>query len=59
MSIILRTKNSPKRLHIHSYVEFSRSVDWKMMAIISLKMKNLGFEIFLESGFLDGNHCLR
>ena len=28
------------------------------MVVISLKMKNPGFEIFIESGFSDGNYCL-
>ena len=28
------------------------------MAITSLKMGNQEFEIFFESGFSDGNHCL-
>ena len=58
-SIILQTKNFPRGLLIHRYVEFSQSDDWKMMAIISLKMRNPGFEIFIESGFSDGNHCLK
>ena len=35
------------------------NIDWKMMAITSLKMRNLGFRICLESGFSDGSHCLR
>ena len=59
MSIILQTKNSPNRLLINRYVEFSQNVDWKMMAIISVKMRNPGFEIFIEYGFSDGNHCLK
>ena len=50
-SIILHTKNFPRRLLIHRYVEFSQNVDWKVMAIISLKMRNPGLEIFFESGF--------
>ena len=57
--IILQTKSLPRRLLIHRYVEFSQSVDWKMMAIISLKMRNPGLEIFIESSFSDGNHCLK
>ena len=28
------------------------------MVIISVKIKDQGFEIFFESGFPDGNHCL-
>ena len=59
MSIILQTKNFTRRLLIHRYVEFSQNVDWKMMVIISVKMRNSGFEIFFESGFSDGNHCLK
>ena len=51
MSLILQTKNFPRRLLIHRYGEFSQNVDWKMMAIISRKMRNPGFEIFTESGF--------
>ena len=50
-SITLQTKNFPTRLLIHRYVEFSQNVDWKMMAIISLKLRNPGFKIFIESGF--------
>ena len=55
-SLILQTKNFPRRLLMHRYVEFSQNVNWKMMVIISLKMRNSGFEIFIESGFLDGYH---
>ena len=29
-----------------------------MMAIISFKMRNPVFDIFIESGFLVSNHCL-
>ena len=29
------------------------------MMVISLKMRDPGFEIFIESGFSDGNHCLK
>ena len=29
------------------------------MAIISLEMRTPGFEIFIESGFSDSNHCSR
>ena len=54
----MQTKNFPRRFLIYRYVEFSQNVDWKMMAIISLKRRNFGFEIFIESGFSDGNHCL-
>ena len=50
---------SPRRLLIHRYVEFSQNVDSKMMAIISLKLRSPEFEIFIESGFSDGNHCLK
>ena len=32
------------------YVAFSLNVDWYMMVINSLKMRNLGFESFFESG---------
>ena len=58
MSIILQTKKFPIRLLIHRYVEFSQNVDLKMMPIISLKMRNHGFKIFIEAGFSDGNLCL-
>ena len=54
-----QTKNFPRRLLILRYVEFSQNVDWKMMVIISLKMRNPGFEIFIESGFSAGNLCLK
>ena len=52
-SIILQTKQFPQttRLLIHRYVEFSQNVGWKVMVIISLKIRNLGFESFPESGF--------
>ena len=43
--IMLRTKIFPRRLQIHRYVEFSLKVDWKMMVIVSLKLRNLEFEI--------------
>ena len=55
---ILQTKHFPRRLLILRNVEISQNVDWKMMAIISLKMRNPGFEIFIESGFSGGIHCL-
>ena len=55
----MQAKNLPRQLLIHRYVEFSQNVDWNMTSIISLKMKNPGFEIFIESGFSDGNHCLK
>ena len=58
-SIILQTKNFPRRLLIHRYVEFSQIVYWKVMAVVSLKMRNPGLEIFFESGFTDGNHFLK
>ena len=58
-SIILQTKNFPRRLPINRYVEFSQNVDWKEIAIILLKMRHLGLEIFFESGFADGNHFLK
>ena len=58
-SITLQTKNFPRQLLIHRYVEFSQNVDLNMMSIISLKMRNPGFEIFIESGFSDGSHCLK
>ena len=54
-----KQKISPRRLQIHRYIEFSHNVGWKMMAMISLKMRNLGFEIFFESGFPEINHCLK
>ena len=58
-SIIFQTKIFPRRLLIHRYVEFSQNDDWKMMVIISLKTRNPEFEIFFESGFSDGNNCLK
>ena len=36
-------KNFLRQLLIHRYFEFSSNVDWKMMVIISLKMRNPGF----------------
>ena len=39
-SIILQTKHFPTRLQIHCYVEFLPNVDWKIMAITALKMRN-------------------
>ena len=59
MSVTLQTKNFPRKLLIHRYVEFSQNVDWRMIMIISFKMRNPGFEIFIESDFSDGNHCLK
>ena len=52
-------KKIPRRLLIHRNVEISQNVDWTMMAIMSLKIRNPGFEISIESGFSDGNHCLQ
>ena len=57
-SIILQTKNFRRQMLIQRYVEFSQDVDWNMLSIISLKMRNPGFEIFFQSGFSDGSHCL-
>ena len=50
-SLILQTKIFSRRLLMHRYVEFSQNVIWKMIEIILLKMGNLGFKIFIESGF--------
>ena len=59
-SIILQTKNVLRRLLImQRYLEFSENVDWKMLVIILLEMRNSEFEIFFESGFSDRNHCLK
>ena len=60
----------PKKKHIQKYansfifqihrcIEFSQNVGWKMMVIIALEKMNLDFEIFFESGFLEGNHFLK
>ena len=59
ISIILQTKDSPRQLQIRPCFEFSQDVDWKMMAIISLTVRNPGFEIFFDSGFSYGNHNLK
>ena len=48
--MILQTKKVPKRLLTHRNVMISQNVDWEIMAIISLKMRNPGFKIFIESG---------
>ena len=48
--IIFKATNFPTRIHIHRYIELSQNVDWKTMAIMSLKLNNQGFEIFFESG---------
>ena len=50
-SIILQSKNFLRRLPIHRFVEFSRNIGCNMVETISLKMRNLGFELFFESGF--------
>ena len=41
-----QTRNFPRRIQSHRYVEFLQNVDWKMMAIISLKMGDPKSEIF-------------
>ena len=50
-SIILQRKHFPTRLQIHSCVEFSQNVDQRMLAIISLKVRNPGIEVMSGSGF--------
>ena len=59
IKLILQTNNLPRRLQIHRYVEFSQNVGWKLVAMISLKMRKLGFEMFFESDFSNGNHCFK
>ena len=49
--IILQTKNFARQLQTHYYVEFSQNVGCKIVVMISFKMRNLGSEIFIESGF--------
>ena len=56
---MLQIRIFPRQLQIHCYGEFSQNVEWKMMVIISLKLRKPGFKIFFESGFSDGNHCLK
>ena len=50
-SINLQTRNFPTQPLIHRYVDFSQNVDWNIMSIIPLKMRNHGLEIYIESGF--------
>ena len=52
-SIILHTNNSSRRIRFHRYIEPSQNVDWKIMAIISLQMRNPGYKLFFESGFFE------
>ena len=51
-----KQKISPGDLK-HRYDEFSQNFDWEIMAIISLKLRNPGFEIF-EFVFQESNHCI-
>ena len=51
-SIILQAKRFPRQLQIPRYADLSQNFDWKMMVIISLKMRNPAFEIFIELGLL-------
>ena len=46
-------KDLSRRLQIYDYIDFSQNVDWKMVSIISPKMRDLGFEIFFENAFSD------
>ena len=49
ISIVLQTKNFPRRRHIHLHVDFPKDVDLTMTPIISLKIKiqNLKFSLNL------------
>ena len=66
-SNILQGKNFPTRLQIHGFATLSFlkmlakkwRLGWKMVAMTSLKMRNLGFESFFEYDFSDSNHCLK
>ena len=58
-SIILQTKISPDDFKSIATLSLHKMFGWKMVAMISLKMRNLGFEIFFESGFSDGNNCFK
>ena len=49
-SIISIQKNFPNEFKSVAMLS-SQNVDWKMMAIISVKMRHPGFEIFFESSF--------
>ena len=51
-SVILERKTFPIQTQINRYVEVLQNAKWKMTAIISLKVRNLGFKIFFESGFI-------
>ena len=41
-STILQTNKFPRQTQIHRYAEFSQNIDWIMMLIIYLKMRNPG-----------------
>ena len=49
--IILQPAKFPRPLQIHRHVKFSQNNDWRMMAIISSYVGNVGLKIFFESGF--------
>ena len=50
-----KQKISPDDFKSIATSSFYNNVGWKMVAMISLKMKNLEFEILFESGFSEDN----
>ena len=46
-----KQKISPYKLKSIATLSFLQNVKWKMMAIISLKLRNLGFKVFFEFDF--------
>ena len=51
----MQTKYFARQLLIHHNVDISQNVNWRVMVIISLKMRNPECESFFESGFSVGN----
>ena len=49
-----KQKISPDNFKSIAMLSF-QTVGWKMVMMISLKMRNLGFRIFCEFGFSDNN----
>ena len=55
---MLQTKISPHKIKSIATLSF-HNILTEMTVIISLKMSKTTIQIFFESGFSDGNHCLK
>ena len=56
---MLQTKNSPDGFKYIVTLSFHKMLSGKVTAIISLKMWNPVFQVFVEFSFSDDDHCIK